>query len=107
MAAIVDRDDHPACLLQEIDPARRAPVDKAVRRKTMDQQDRVALAGNLIGDLHPIRCEAPHTRLPRQLYRRRHDMLSAQQSEQTNEGMSNGAIARTPKFHNDMGVLGD
>jgi hypothetical protein len=55
MAAIVDRDHHPPGLLQQIDPAGRTPVDEAVRGKSMDQQDRVALAMDLIGNFHPIR----------------------------------------------------
>jgi len=49
MASVVDGDRPPTGLLQRLDPARIHPVDDAGGGKSVDQEDRLAVAISLVG----------------------------------------------------------
>src|SRR5258707_12811953 len=60
MAAIVERDDAAAVLLQVGDPGRIDPVDVLARGKAMHEQNRIALAFVEIGNFNSAVVETRH-----------------------------------------------
>ena len=62
VAPVVERNDPKAVHRQEPDPARAGPVCLHIRGEAVDEQDRVPLALDRIGDLNAIRREKLHAR---------------------------------------------
>ena len=69
VAAVVECDDPKAVRRQEPDPARAGPICLHVRGEAVDEQDRLPVALDRIGDLNAIRekspCQTFSTSLPR------------------------------------------